>query len=449
MEITTGNGNDTVIRPSLVNGVVFRSSDIIRTNGGNDTINPGLGEIDYVYGGEGIDHLILDYSIGDTGTGINFNTVNGARRWTDSTNSRRVLDSILFQDIEQFTVTGTSKDDTFNLDTTNSIIRAGAGNDQVSVTQPIAGNIGTLDGGAGFDYLVVDLSTQTANLTLTNLQDINIAGVVRATNFERFSLETGSGNDTILQSGIVNDSVLRQNDLIKTGAGNDTINAGLGSDTVFGGDGLDHLIIDYSVGDTGTGMQFAGSTINGYATASRNVSSTNSTRLDFMEFGGIERFTVTGTSKNDSLFAANGNDIINGGAGNDMISGGVGSDTLTGGSGSDTFQYQSLTDSLLGNYDVIKDLEIGIDVIDATKAISATQIRKLGSVSALNETAIQQVLTPTNFVVNGASTFRFRDGLLDRTFLALNDSRAGFSASTDSIIEITGFTGNLNNLSIV
>jgi len=67
----------------------------------------------------------------------------------------------------------------------------------------------------------------------------------------------------------------------------------------------------------------------------------------------------------------------------------------------------------------------------------------------LTETAIQQTLTPTNFVVNGASTFKFRDGLSDRNFLALNDSRAGFSASTDSIIEITGFTGNLNSLSIV
>ncbi|BAZ13415.1 Na-Ca exchanger/integrin-beta4 [Calothrix sp. NIES-4071] len=446
MEIITGNSNDTVIRPTLVNGVVFRSNDVIRTNGGNDTINPGLGEIDYVYGGDGIDHLILDYSIGDTGTGILF-TGSSARRWTDNTNNRRTLDSILYFDIEQFTITGTSKDDTFNLSTTNSVIRAGAGNDQVSVTQPITGNIGTLDGGVGFDYLVLDLSNQTANLTLTNLQDINIAGVVRATNFERFSLETGSGNDTVLQSGIVNGSVLRQNDLIKTGAGNDTINAGLGSDTVLGGDGLDHLIIDYSVGDTGTGMRFNGS--NFYGTASRDISTTNPTNLDFIEFNGIERFTVTGTSKADSLFAAGGNDIINAGTGNDTIRGGAGGDLLTGGSGLDTFQYQSLTDSLLSNYDVITDLQIGIDVIDSTRAISATQIRKLGYVSALTETAIQEVLTPTNFVVNGASTFKFRDGLIDRSFLGLNDGRAGFSATTDSIIEITGFTGNLNNLSLV
>jgi hypothetical protein len=59
------------------------------------------------------------------------------------------------------------------------------------------------------------------------------------------------------------------------------------------------------------------------------------------------------------------------------------------------------------------------------------------------------VIRPTLVNVNGASTFRFRDGLLDRTFLALNDGTAGFSASTDSIIEITGFRGNLNNLSII
>lgn len=445
MQITTGNDNDTVIRPTLVNGVVFRSDDIIRTNGGNDTINPGLGAVDYVYGGTGIDRLILDYSIGDTGTGILFNG-SSARRWTNTTSNKQTLDSILFYEIEQFTVTGTQQDDTFALYTTNSIIRAGAGNDQVSVTQPITGNIGTLDGGAGFDYLVIYLSTLTADLTLNNLQDINIAGVVRATNFERFALKTGSGNDTILQSGILNGAVLRQNDLFETGAGNDTINAGLGSDTVIGGSGLDHLIIDYSIGDTGTAMRFNGST-NG--TASRDISTANSADLDFIEFTGIEQFTVTGTSKNDSLLSAAGNDIINGGAGDDIIRGGLGGDLLTGGSGSDTFQYQALSESLLANYDKINDLAIGIDAIDSIKAISSAQVRKLGYVSALTETAIQQVLTTTGFVSNGASTFKYRDGLLDRTFLGINDIKAGFSSSTDSIIEITGYTGNLNNLSIV
>lgn len=445
MQITTGNSNDTVIRPALVNGVVFRSNDIIYTNVGNDTINPGLGS-DYVKGGAGIDHLILDYSIGDTGTGILFNG-SSARRWTDSTNNRRTLDSILFFEMEQFTVTGTSKDDTFGLFTTNSVIQAGAGNDQVIIAPSIAGNIGTLNGGAGMDYLSLSLANQTANLTLTNLLSINIAGVINATNFERFDLTTGSGNDTVLQSGIVNGEVLRANDIFRTGNGNDMINAGLGIDTVLAGNGIDHLIVDYSVDDTGSGMRFNGG--SGFGTASRTVSPTNTTILDRVEFTGVEQFTVIGTSKNDTIYTVAGNDIINAGAGNDLIRGGAGGDILTGGLGADTFQYQSYSDSLLANFDVIKDLAIGVDAIDGPRAVSATQIRKLGYVSNLTETAIQQTLTATNFVANGASTFRFRDGLSDRTFLALNDSRAGFSASTDSIIEITGFTGNLNALSIV
>ncbi|WP_052754345.1 calcium-binding protein [Calothrix sp. 336/3] len=440
MQIITGNGDDTVIRPTIVNGTVFRSNDVIRTNGGNDTINPGLGS-DYVYGGDGIDRLILDYSVGDTGAGV-FLSGSSARR-----KALYETDSVLFFSIEELTVTGTSKNDTFILSTPNSIINAGAGNDEVRITQTIPGNIGTLDGGSGFDFLTLNLSKQTANITLTNLQNINITGVVKATNFERFSIETGIGNDTILQSGIVNGAVLRQNDKIQTGAGNDKINAGLGFDNVFGGTGLDHLIIDYSIGDTGTGMRFNGS--NFYGTAFRDITIAASTDLDSIEFTGIELFTVTGTSKNDTLLGASGNDTLNGGAGNDTIIGRAGGDVLTGGSGADTFGYESLTNSLLSNHDVIKDLAIGTDFIDGPRAISAAQIRKFGNVSALTETAIRQVLTPTNFLSNGASTFRFRDGLIDRTFLAINNSVAGFSASTDSIIEITGFTGNLNNLSIV
>jgi len=445
MQITTGNTNDTVIRPVLVNGLVFRSNDTISTNGGNDTINPGLGR-DSVYGGDDLDHLTLDYSVGDTGTGMSFNG-SGAQRYGSSSNPSFDIDIVLFFGIEQFTVTGTSKDDSFTLFTTNSVIRAGAGNDQVFVTRPIVGNIGTLDGGAGIDFLSLNLSNRTANLTITNLLDINLDGVVRATNFERFSLTTGSGNDTILQTGIVNGVVFRANDTIDTGAGNDTINAGLGNDTVFGGSGLNHLTVDYSVGDTGTGMRFNGSSFNG--TASRNVSSTNSTFLDRIAFTGIERFTVIGTSKDDTIFTVSGNDIINAGAGNDLLRGGGGGDLLTGGLGADMFQYQAFTDSLLANYDVITDLAIGIDAIDAPRAVAAAQIKKLGNVTALTETSIQQVLTTTNFVANGASTFRFNDGLRDRTFLATNDGFAGFSARTDSIIEITGFSGNLNNLSII
>lgn len=217
-------------------------------------------------------------------------------------------------------------------------------------------------------------------------------------------------------------------------------------DLVDGGAGTDHLIVDYSVGDTGTGMIFNAQCYRPYAY--RNVSSArNSPRLDYINFANIEEFTVIGTSKNDSIKTGAGNDIINAGAGNDTITGGKGADTLTGGTGVDTFKYGYYTDSLLANYDVITDLQIGIDVIDgpSSRAVSASQLKELGSVTALTETAIQQVLTATSFGAYGAATFSFGE----RTFLGINDRIAGFSAITDSIIEITGYTGNLTDLAII
>lgn len=453
MNITTGNSDDTVIQPALVNGAVVRSNDTIKTNGGNDTINAGLGS-DSVDGGTGIDRLIIDYSVGDTGGGMVFNNVSptfGSAYRAKGVGSTGLLDSIQFSNIEQFTVIGTSKDDTIKTSYGTNTIQAGAGNDSVTA---VAGNLtGTLDGGSGFDYLTLDLSKQTANINLSNLSNISVAGIT-AINFERFNITTGSGNDTIIQTGLVNCcDPLRAIDRISTGAGNDIIYAGLGgtsysnADVVDGGTGFDRLIVDYSVGDTGTGMTFNAQCYAPYAY--RNVNSTKkSPALDYIRFGNIEEFTVIGTSKNDTIKTGAGNDIINAGAGNDTITGGAGGDTLTGGTGVDTFNYQYYyRDSLLANYDVIKDLEIGIDVIDgpSSRAVTASQLKELGSVTALTETAIQQVLTATNFSAYGAATFSFGD----RTFLGINDRIAGFSASTDSIIEITGFTGNLTDLAIV
>lgn len=50
----------------------------------------------------------------------------------------------------------------------------------------------------------------------------------------------------------------------------------------------------------------------------------------------------------------------------------------------------------------------------------------------------------------GAATFTYLDpaaGL--RSFLAVNDGKAGYQALSDSVIEITGYTGNLNLLAVV
>lgn len=213
-----------------------------------------------------------------------------------------------------------------------------------------------------------------------------------------------TGNNTL--TGTARPDVIRGlggNDLIFGLGGNDSLFGGTGNDRLFGGAGNDSL-----VGDSGNDI-------------------------------------LVGDAGNDALLGGTENDNLNGGSGLDRLVGGAGKDILTGGSQADTFGISSLTDSLLGTFDRITDLRIGIDRIDGPNAVRATQLRKLGSVTSLTARGVGARLTNTTFVARGAATFTFGA----RRFVALNDALAGFQSNRDAVIEITGFTGNINNLAIV
>ncbi|MEH2151936.1 VCBS domain-containing protein [Nostoc sp.] len=154
--------------------------------------------------------------------------------------------------------------------------------------------------------------------------------------------------------------------------------------------------------------------------------------------------SLNGGSGDDFLFGNAGNDTLLGGNGNDLIVGGAGADNLTGGVGVDTFRF-ALTDSLLANIDRITDLQIGTDIFDGPNAISAANLRKLGSAASLSVTNVAALLTTSNFAANGAATFTVGSS----RFVALNNGIAGFQAASDAVIDITGFSGNINNLAIV
>ena len=156
--------------------------------------------------------------------------------------------------------------------------------------------------------------------------------------------------------------------------------------------------------------------------------------------GGNGRDTLTGLAGNDTLSGDNGNDILNGGAGVDQLAGGL---------GGDTFVFTEGSESLLDNFDLITDLVIGTDVIDGFNTVTAANIAKVGAVSALTQAGIATKLTNSTFGVNGAAVFTLETAANTRTFLALNDLNAGFSFNSDAIIEITGYSGNLNSLAIV
>ena len=84
-----------------------------------------------------------------------------------------------------------------------------------------------------------------------------------------------------------------------------------------------------------------------------------------------------------------GNDysnIITGNDHNNVLIGGRGRDVLTGAEGRDTFAYQSLSESLLWDsyssslaHDIITDLEVGTDVIDAPQAVMPSDILRIST----------------------------------------------------------------------
>lgn len=160
--------------------------------------------------------------------------------------------------------------------------------------------------------------------------------------------------------------------------------------------------------------------------------------------------TATGYGLSDLLSGAAGNDTLNGAGGADTLEGGLGKDILTGGTsgGGDTFLYRSLSHSLLSAFDVITDFQIGTDILDGPAAVSAANVRKPGTVTSLTEAGIAALLTAANLPANGAAIFSFGTAPA-RTFVVLNDSVAGYRASFDALIEITGFTGNLTDLSVI
>jgi serralysin len=168
---------------------------------------------------------------------------------------------------------------------------------------------------------------------------------------------------------------------------------------------------------------------------------------DLVGFDGNDQ--IFGDNGNDQLSGFDGNDQLNGGNGNDTLIGGAGADILTGGNGVDTFIFEYLSDSLLSNCDVIKDLKIGVDSINAPRAVNAADVAQLGNINTLAESQIQGLLNTTTFIANKAATFSMGTGANQQTFLAVNDAINEFSAANDAIFEITGFSGNLAKLAIV
>jgi serralysin len=418
IENALGSNFDDVITGNSV-------SNTLKGGAGNDIINPGLGSYDFVDGEAGNDLLKLDYSVEDTGEGVTsyiYNYSNGASgsfsRYQASNSSTR--DYVSFNGIERFEVTGSSKNDDLKGETNNDLLIGGAGNDTLYGDQgndTIDGGEGNdavsvywygdtgkadnLDGGAGIDTLSVDLSNQTAAITFdsTNpVAEITFADATKVANFEIFKdIKTGSGNDRLVQLG-------RMDNQLYAGSGDDIINPGLGSyDFVDGEAGNDLLKLDYSVEDTGEGVtSYIYNYSNGASGSFSRYQASNSSTRDYVSFNGIERFEVTGSSKNDDLKGETNNDLLIGGAGNDTLTGGGGADILKAGLGDDTYvlNAQTAAGSQIqdtGGTDILNFTDITLSLAAPSAGLAGLQLdgttlmidlNKDGVVNATNDLAI-------------------------------------------------------------
>ena len=248
-----------------------------------------------------------------------------------------------------------------------------------------------------------------------------------------------SANDT--KSGTIwNDSLYGVGgaDKLSGLAGNDWLDGGAGIDTLVGGQGDDTYVLD-NASDLIT--ELAG---EGVDTAQATV-----TYSLLSKAANVESLQLLGSTAINGTGNALANTLIGNSAAN-VLDGGAASDTLTGGAGADTFRISSLGNSLLTGFDRITDFAIGTDLLDGPVAVTAANLKdNVGVASALTASAIQAVLTSTNFLKSGAATFTVGTGPAMRTFLGLNDGTAGFDPTRDAIVEITGYSGSLANLAVM
>jgi Ca2+-binding RTX toxin-like protein len=310
--------------------------------------------------------------------------------------------------------TGNAGNNVITGNTGNNILNGGAG-------------IDTLIGGLGNDIYVVDSATDTitelANGGTDTIQSSVTYTIAALVNVENLTLTGAAANGT----GNAGNNVITGN------TGNNILNGGAGIDTLIGGLGNDIYVVD-SATDTITEL-----TNGGTDTIQSSVTYTIAALVN------VENLTLTGAAAINGT-GNSGNNVIIGNGANNILTGGTGKDTLTGWLGVDRFDYRTLTDSLLSNFDVVTDFNAlaGNDLFLVSTARSV--FSNVGSVATLDAPGIAAKLTNPFFIANSAARFTFGA----RTFVAINDATAGFSATTDAIIEVTGLTGTLglNNFTI-
>lgn len=358
-------------------------ADVLVGDSENNDIDPGLASVgpglDFVNGGgngdERGDRLLLNYSA------ISSSLRGGYNYETGDTDGGSFTGNLTFTNIERLHVIGSILNDSIQGGNGDDFVNSGGGDDtvfggqgrnliladdgddhvihyndavgEIFYTLPTdEAVIFWMDGGTGIDRLSGNFAHSAEDIVLISLdpetenpdQRFTLQNGSYIQRFEIFEdIQTGTGADHITQRG-------RVNNRFETGAGDDVVTPGLGIDDVDGGydgfssgehviQGDDLLVLDFSEGDTGTGVQvdLNSTSLNAGLGGRyfRHTLTDPAEVLDEITFVNFERFTITGSRQNDQLVGANSTDVLAGNGGNDLLIGAFGNDSLSGGQGND------------------------------------------------------------------------------------------------------------------
>lgn len=167
---------------------------------------------------------------------------------------------------------------------------------------------------------------------------------------------------------------------------------------------------------------------------------------------GFEQFdTVQVNISEGGVIRADDNapSAILGGDGSQILVSGNQGDLLAGGAGVDTFVVRDGSKSNLANMDRIGDFNVGEDLLVSHTYVAAGSFVDAGNLADLEAATIAAQLTAETFQSNAGAYFTVGEEGQQRTFVVLNDGTAGFDASADTVVEITGYTGSLAELSVI
>ncbi|MBS9395619.1 MAG: hypothetical protein HEQ30_21640 [Dolichospermum sp. OL01] len=387
---------------------------------GNDTLDGGAGS-DILIGGLGNDIYIVDNT--------NDTIIENANEGTDTIQSS--VTYTIATNVENLTLTGTGAINGIG-NAANNVITGNSANN-------------TLNGGAGSDLLIGGLGSDIYIVDNTNdtiIENVN-GGTDTIQSSVTYTIATHVENLTLTGTGAINGIGNAANNVITGNSANNTLDGGAGSDILIGGLGNDIYIVDNTndtiIENANEGTDTIQSSVTyTIATHVENLTLTGTGAINGI--GNAGNNVITGNIANNTLNGGAGTDTLLGGTGNDILTGGFGKDTLTGGFGVDRFDYRTLADSVFSNFDVITDFNAntGNDLFVVSTARTGG-FSNAGTVAGLDALSIATKLTNTTFKANSAAQFSFGS----RTFVAINDATAGFGATTDAIIEVTGLTGTL------